>query len=425
MVRSSYKIKNLDMVFILFIILVLQGDIALKIIGILFVLLLRSNAILKIKGFSWFYLFMLIFHLFYGVFNLFWIGTDYLPTFILVSIFWILSWVINAQLVFFFDRSNIITQTKSLNILFVVFVVFVVYQYLALSLKLETINPYGANQAAGDYMHSIFANSSVSMLVFSFFFFLYFQQKKWKWCFFALACLLMAAYMSGTILFLAASIFSILIFSKVKLSYKLYFIMLTGIFISLLVVTSPENIKYASGYIERIMENDQSNMPFKIKSFWQTIEYWFSSIGSFIVGSGGGNFSSRAAFIISGDYVEWFPKAWVYVSEEFSKNHFGIWTHDFNNPWDNRNNTANQPFSFYNKIIGEYGLIGLLGFCVLYLGYVIKVWKKLSYSKYMVIALAGYFLLDYWFEYFAIMVVFELLVIYDLNQSREANKIKG
>lgn len=419
---KQLRIKNIDWIFLLCILLILQGSIVLKIIGVLLIVFTRYNNSFCVSGFAKFYIFILLFHLSYGFINLWFLGVDYLAPFIMVSFFWLMSLVIYSQIFFFFNKTNFREQLKTINVIFVICVIVVFIQYIYTCISLGTFNPYGISQAAGDKMRSIFANSSVSMLVMSFFFLTYFQIKKWKYCLLSFICLIMATYMSGTVLFLIASIVSLLLFSKIKLSYKIYFLAIVLIFISLTAVISPGNIKYAMGYINRIWENDIDTLPYKIRSFYETLDYWTSSAKSFLFGTGGGNFSSRVAFIFSGDYVTWVPERLQYTSETFADNHLKIWNYDFNNFWDNKNNTANQPFSFYNKIIGEYGFLGLTGFILFYLGFIIKNWYRLTIARYMTVVLLAYFILDYWYEYFTVMIIFEILVKLDMSLTQNRTK---
>jgi ABC-type multidrug transport system fused ATPase/permease subunit len=277
-----------------------------------------------------------------------------------------------------------------------------------------SINPYGISPAAGDKMKSIYSNSSANMIIMSFFLLSYIFRGQWFFAIASLICLLLCTYMSGLVIFLVGILFSVLFFSEIKRKFKTYFVALLILSLFVFSSVSPSNVNYAEGYINRIIENDDK-VPFKINSFRQTIDYYFSSFKSFFIGAGGGNFSSRVAFIGSGDYVNWFPERLSYASDEFNKNHLSIWNHDFNNKWDDKNNTANQPFSFYNQIMGEYGLVGIFIFLFFYLGYIMKNWNILTYSKFATICLLGYFLLDYWFEYFSVMIIFELLLMLDIK----------
>ena len=408
------KLKQIDFVFFIFLLLITQGNIQLKLIGVLFVLILRPKAIIKISGLSRFYILIILFHLCYGFINLFVCGLGYLINFTMVFVFWAISYIVISQINYFLREKQVETINRTINIFFIICVLIVFYQYVALSLNYMSLNPYGISPAAGDKMKSIYSNSSVNMIVMSFFLLSYAFRGKWFYAIASLVCLLMSTYMSGTVIFLGSVLFSIFFFSKIKTKYKVYFLAVSIFGSVVFSSVSPSNINYAMGYINRIIENGD-RVPYKIKSFWQTIDYNTSSVKSFFIGSGGGNFSSRVAFIASGDYVNWFPESLSYVSDEFSEHHLGIWNYDFKNKWDDRNNTANQPFSFYNQIIGEYGLIGIILFVVFYLGYITKNWNKITYSKFLLICLSGYFILDYWFEYFSVIIIFELLLMLDFK----------
>ena len=228
--------------------------------------------------------------------------------------------------------------------------------------------------------------------------------------------MLMTGYMAG----IALLIFSLLVMSflstKVSMQKKLTFISLTFFCIFLFLIFSPQNYNYAANYIKRIIRFEK-DVPFKILSFGETLKYSTSSIPSFLFGAGPGNFSSRAAFTVSGTYVNWYPEDLIYISEAFESHHLALWTYDFNNPWDNKNNTANQPFSFYNQLIGEYGFTGLLFFLSFYIWFFIKNRKRLTFSKYLLYPLLGYFVLDYWHEYFSVIILFETFVLSDIKES--------
>lgn len=407
------KLKQIDYIFLIFLLFVTQGDIQLKLLGILLIFL-RPQALIKISGFSKFYIIIVLFHLCYGLLNLFIDGIDYLVSFWLVFIFWTISYLVISQINFFVKRKSIEVIVRTINTFFITCVLFMIYQYMSLAIDYMSINPYNISPAAGDKMKSIYNNSSVNMIVMSFFLLYYGFRGKWNYAIVSLICLSMTTYMSGTVIFLSCVLVSIFYFSKIKKKYKIYFLALSIFGGTIFSYVSPSNVNYAMGYINRIIESGDRT-PHKVKSFWQTLDYSTSSVSSFFFGAGGGNFSSRTAFISSGDYVSWYPQSLLYVSEEFDKYHLGIWTHDFKNKWDNRNNTANQPFSFYNQIVGEYGLIGVFTFLMFYLGYIIKNRKRLSYSKFMVICLLGYFVLDYWFEYFSVIIIFELLLMLDIK----------
>ncbi len=412
--------SSVDYRFLLFLILVTQGSVFLKIIGIVLISILRFNANLYVHSFGLFYLLIILYHILFGIYLLVFNSVFYFPNYLLCLAFWSICYITLSQILYFLKVNPAEGIYKTIDAFFVINIIVIAYQFVNTTLLYGSLNPYSVTNSAGDFIKSLYANSSVNFIIMSFFSIMYLQRRKWRFGLLAILFLLMATYMSGLVTFLGAMVVGIYLFSRIQIKKKALIIL--GVILIFLFFNyfAPGNVTYATRYIYRIIENDH-DAPFKIKSFYQTFEYWTSSIGSFIFGAGGGNFSSRVAFITSGDYVGWFPDSLNYVSEEFKKYHLDIWTHDFNNPWDNRNNTANQPFSFYNQIIGEYGLIGLLFFIFLYLGYIIKKWRMLTYSKFLVIVLAGFFLLDYWFEYFSVIIIFELLLLIDIKRNSEKN----
>jgi hypothetical protein len=413
------SLKNIDFIFLTFLLLLTQGSIQLKIIAIFIILILRLRALAKVHKFSFFYFFIIIFHLVFGLFILIFSSYQYVSNYLLTLMFWMISFITLAQIAYFTKKHTLKTCLKTIDAFFLINVIVVFFQLLGLTYKFQSINPYGVTTSAGDFISSIYSNSSVNAMVMSFFCVLYFVQKKKKLGFLALIILLMTTYMSGLVIFLCSTLLSLFLFSRIKLKHKALIVITSFMAVIVFKQVSPNNVTYVTRYLNRIVKNDD-NVPFKIKSFRQTFQYSTSSVSNFIFGAGGGNFSSRVAFIASGDYVSWYPDNLVYTSKEFQKYHLGIWNYDFNNPWDNRNNTANQPFSCYNQIIGEYGLIGVLLFIIFYGGYLYSNRKYLLFTKYAIICLLLYFVLDYWFEYFSVIVIFELLVMLDIK----TNKIK-
>lgn len=66
------------------------------------------------------------------------------------------------------------------------------------------------------------------------------------------------------------------------------------------------------------------------------------------------------------------------------------------------------PSSFFNQILGEYGVLGTVLFLVFYIGYILKR-SKFNLVFFPIAFLMGYYLLfDYLFEYLSIVVLFEV-----------------
>jgi hypothetical protein len=394
--------------------LITQGSLPLKVVGIFYILIIRVSALKYLHSFNFFYFFIIIYHLIYGAFCILFETFRYLPTYFMSLVFWVVSFISLSQIAYFFKKNTNIKVIKTIDFFFVVNIIIVSFQFIDIIFSYRSLNPYGVSTSAGDFIKSIYSNSSVNSIIMGFFAIMYFLRKKWVKGAFAIIILLMTTYMSGLVIFAVSVIISLFLFLRVKLKYKAL-VIISGI--ALLFVfkkVSPNNITYVSRYINRIIENDE-NVPFKIKSFRETIEYSTSSFKNFAFGAGAGNFSSRSAFISSGDYVNWYPNSLIYSHKDFQDNHLAIWNYDFRNPWDNNNNTANQPFSVYNQIIGEYGFVGILIFLFFYIGFIVRKWKKLTFSKFLIISLMFYFVLDYWFEYFSVIIIFELLLLLDIK----------
>lgn len=352
---------------------------------------------------------------------LFWLE-DYSSNFIfntlLISLMWFLalqSSNIIIRSVFSFENFQI---ERILKIFFKLNLILSIFQIIVMSYDMNTFFPF-SNMSAGDNVKGFFRNSSVHMIIMSFFMIFYMYRREYKNMIIAVLLMVLTFYMSGLLLFII--VFSSFVFFTFSFKIKLRIIsgLLIGVF--LFAKFSPDNVTYVQNILtEKI--NSRTDPPRKIVSFSQTLSHWISDPITFIFGSGGGKFSSRTAFITGGDYVGGFPKSLIYRSTDFEENHFSLWNLEIlSRPY--KDGTSNQPFSFYNKIIGEYGLIGV----VLFLCYLFssgRYYKKLTYSKIIITLLLFYFLLDYWFEYFSVIIFLELFLYLDIKNQMTINNEK-
>jgi len=83
---------------------------------------------------------------------------------------------------------------------------------------------------------------------------------------------------------------------------------------------------------------------------------------------------------------------------------------------DYKDGTHNQPFSFYNQILGEFGLMGVFLFFI-YLFYIIRNWHKLTYGRILALSTLGFFILDYWFDYFSVILFLELFINLNIKEN--------
>lgn len=410
------KFKHVDIGFLIFLVLATQTIIPLKFLGFALAIIVNYKNLFnaKVHRLPLFYLSLIGYSIISGL--LFYKSSlSYLIAIAIVILFWSFSLIFILQTIEFVKKNRLQKIHGTLEVYFIINVSVIALQFLFICLEYNTLNPFLATPAAGDYFKGIFDNSSVNMIIMSFFLMYWIYKGKYSYGLYAAIGIFLTSYMSGIVLFLSAIAVVIFISGRVSAKMKLY---LSAAFIGMIGLYyyfSIDNFNYAYSYISRSLRFDE-NTPYKIISFYQTFIFLTNDLIQFIFGAGPAGFSSRVAFLVSGDYVSWYPESLIHQSEVFKKFHLGIWNFDFNNKFDNINSTANQPFSVYNQIAGEYGLIGLTFFIMLYLWYWVKRFHQLSYGKILLISLLGYFLLDYWFEYFSVVLIFELLMLADLKK---------
>ena len=318
-----------------------------------------------------------------------------------------------------FQSSNIVVKNvfeleglkieKILKIFFKINLFLVIIQIVIMCIDMKTLLPF-ANMSAGDNVKGLFRNSSVNMIIMSFYAVFFMFKKDHINAVIAFTVMILTFYMSGLLLFL--SVFLFYAFIKFSFERKIKIILGSVLVLFLFAQLSPDNVDYVK-HILNDKISSKTDPPRKLVSFGQTFNNWTSNPISFVFGTGGGKFSSRTAFITAGEYVSWFPEKLTYISEDFNDNHFQLWNSKILSI-SFKDGTSNQPFSSYNKIVGEYGLLGIVLFMI-YLSSSIKYYRHLTYGKIIFLLIFAYFLLDYWFEYFSVIVFFELFLLLDIK----------
>ena len=172
-----------------------------------------------------------------------------------------------------------------------------------------------------------------------------------------------------------------------------------------------------SGYMI-VPEFIYNTKPGKLISFMQTYFYLRSSIPHFFFGAGIGNFSSKLAFRASGvNALGSNPEKYRYTSAYFKYNHLRSYLYYYHSD-ASKHSVMNYPFSVYNQVLGEYGIAGAILFIIFYLGYFASKLNRLSYGRYMIIILLGFFLMEYWFESLSLIVIFELFMLLNIKEGR-------
>lgn len=169
-----------------------------------------------------------------------------------------------------------------------------------------------------------------------------------------------------------------------------------------------------------LVRYDFSQTSGKKLSYQQTWHYLKSDAATFLFGSGIGGFSSNLAFNFSGvvdnsAMARMFPH---YETKAFRENHRRIYE-SMKYSHVIFHSESNKPFSIYNQLGGEYGIVGLLLFG---LGYVLFFIRKISYRSYALPVIVAMLLvsnLNYFFEGLNLYLFIEVLLFLDVKEKNE------
>ena len=139
------------------------------------------------------------------------------------------------------------------------------------------------------------------------------------------------------------------------------------------------------------------------------------------MGAGMGNFSSKLAFRASGlGFSGGYPAKYIYIYHDFLVNHLDLYLNFFSRR-AGYHSLTNSPFSVYDQVASEYGLLGLLALVLFYFGFFASRYQQLSYGIPLLLLMAAVFFVDYWFEQLSIIPFFELMLFLNIS---ETNKLK-
>ncbi|MEO8886935.1 MAG: hypothetical protein ABI367_12795 [Mucilaginibacter sp.] len=172
--------------------------------------------------------------------------------------------------------------------------------------------------------------------------------------------------------------------------------------------------------------NPAFSKPGKVTGMMQTFNYLKQHPGKILTGSGAGNFSSKLAFRVSGIGVTGgYPARYIYINPDFEHNHLDLYLKFFSRRGDFHSLT-NSPFSVYDQMLAEYGLLGLIALFTSYIWFFARHYKPLTYGIPIMVLMLMVFFIDYWFEQLSIIILFELLLFLDIKegQSREVDYAK-
>ncbi len=165
-------------------------------------------------------------------------------------------------------------------------------------------------------------------------------------------------------------------------------------------------------------------LPGKITGALQTANFFRDHPAKIIAGDGMGNFSSKLAFRATAlGFDGGYPYHFAYISKEFLKNHLDLYLTFFSKQPE-LHSFINSPYSVYDQVVAEYGLLGLLAFVIFYLAFFAKHYKHLTYGIPLLAIMLGAFFLDYWFEQLSVIVFFELLLLLNIKETTYPEPVK-
>ncbi|SEN88144.1 hypothetical protein SAMN05192574_104463 [Mucilaginibacter gossypiicola] len=165
------------------------------------------------------------------------------------------------------------------------------------------------------------------------------------------------------------------------------------------------------------IEPFRPTLPGKITGAAQTFDYLVAHPLQSITGLGAGNFSSKIAFRAAGAGIRGdYPKNYIYINPAFMRNHFDLYLSFFSKNAEFRS-VRNNPYSTYDQMLSEYGILGLLALIIFYIGFFARHYRKFSYGLPIIMMVGGIFFLDYWFEQLSVLVLFELMLFLNIKET--------
>ncbi|SDS09783.1 hypothetical protein SAMN05216490_0536 [Mucilaginibacter mallensis] len=168
-------------------------------------------------------------------------------------------------------------------------------------------------------------------------------------------------------------------------------------------------------------DNYNSLTPGKVLGIVQTIGFMHHHASKIWMGAGMGNFSSKLAFRASGlGFSGGYPARYIYIYHDFLVNHLDLYLNFFSRR-AGYHSLTNSPFSVYDQVASEYGLLGLLALILFYFGFFASRYQQLTYGIPLLLLMAAVFFVDYWFEQLSVIPFFELMLFLNIS---ETNKLK-
>lgn len=164
---------------------------------------------------------------------------------------------------------------------------------------------------------------------------------------------------------------------------------------------------------------DITKSPGKKIAVLQTVKFLRDKPSALFLGAGIGNFSSRLAFQFSGrDSSRLFMKLPKYAHGYYFQNHLLIYDSMRQLPTE-YHSIKHFPNNFFSQLLGEYGVIGAILFFIFYVLYFFKRVANRTFFIMLALSVGSYLMLDYIFEFFNVMMIFEMFLFIDSKQKEQ------
>jgi hypothetical protein len=272
---------------------------------------------------------------------------------------------------------------NSLKIFILFEVFFFIFQYIQAALEFKQLNIFVGNSGAGDSLTGSLlgrtgAPITVSLCFCILILFSEFIKNKKKDILIFMLLSAILAYLPGNmssifclfatfICYLFLSFFSQIIIGKIKRGTLIIGVMGITVF-SLGWFIESENILYGIDVFGKLFRVDP---PIKVKAVFSTIEMLQENKEAPIVGVGLGNFASRAAYMVSGEYLFHQPIFIPATPSEYTSHYLlSIWNRSTSNKiigGSIGDSMINEPFNQYLAFLGEGGIGAFIALLLIYL----------------------------------------------------------
>lgn len=330
-------------------------------------------------------------------------------------------------------RSQLSDVARALRIFTIVQLVAVIIQYCVLIVVSGSLNIFSVDQSYGDLLAGTFLSFSTPLAVtFSFvalfFVWQYFscgRRRDLYYCFASVFIVAATGAMSVLILFAPVAVAYVIIktmTSAIDTAKKIYLVSFLAVTVLSAAVLQASNFAYAE-YMYKRMVSEQP--PFKVELMKQVFEP-SSDSHKFLIGLGAGNFSSRAALLLTGQYLSdqsFVPRSASdetqrYISPFFNVHLRGQTVNDYD-----ALSVVSEPFSMYTTMFAEYGLLGVALFLTLFGYYFLsRKFSNLEVRAFTALAML-FFLINSWLEYPSFPAIFFLLMFCAARASRESSAV--